>query len=143
MTTKRVSPAVVGSLAVLFWGGPALPHHSYAMFQMTEMKIEGTVKDFEWTNPHVFIEVMTDGAGGSTTEWSIEATGPGQLSRQGWKFSSLKPGDKVKVALAPLRNGTTGGGLIYLLKADGTRLDGGPLARLDPDPSQSQQPPHP
>ena len=113
--------------------GGALAHHSYAMYEQREIKLQGTVKAFEWTNPHIFIQVMAPDAKGNVVEWSLEGGGPGQLARGGWKFNSLKPGDKVTVGVAPLKDGRTGGGLIYVQKADGARLNGGPLARLDPD----------
>src|SRR5258706_2139814 len=112
---------------------PALAHHSYAMFEQREIKMQGTVKTFEWTNPHIFIQLLVPNSAGQADEWSIEGSGPGDLARAGWKFNTLKTGDKIAVGVAPLKDGRKGGGLIFILKADGTRLSGGPLSRLDPD----------
>ena len=127
------------ALGTALLAAPAFAHHSYSMFEEREIKVQGTVKDFEWTNPHIFVQLIVPTADGKTEEWSLEGSGPGDLGRRGWKFNTLKAGETIKVGIAPLKeadpkNGThKGGGLIFVEKADGTRLAGGPLARLDPD----------
>ena len=84
----------------------AWAHHSFAMFdQSRQVSVAGTVRDFEWTNPHAFIEVE-DGQG---KVWGIELNSPNNLVRQGWKRDVLKPGDKISVTLNPLRDGRPGG----------------------------------
>ena len=112
------------SLAWVFAGLVALPaqaHHSFSMFDLAkESTIEGTVREFQWTNPHIWIQVLVAGADGKTVEWSIEGNSPSTLSRQGWSKRSLKPGDKVKIVMHPLRDGTTGGSLMKVQLADGT-----------------------
>ena len=101
---------------------PALAHHSFAMFdQRKVMTLEGTVAEFQWTNPHAFIEL--DAKGGR--HWSIELNSPNNLKRQGWNRASLKPGDRIAVRIAPLRNGKSGGLFLDLTKTDGTVLDSG------------------
>ena len=87
-------------------GGSASAHHSFAMFdQNRQVSIAGTVKTFQWTNPHAFIELEApDGK-----VWSVELNSPNNLVRQGWKRTALKPGDKVTVVLNPLRSGQAGG----------------------------------
>lgn len=108
----------------------ALAHHSYAMFDRREVVIKGTVRDFDWTNPHVFLTVLApDGEGGSTL-WGVEGAGVNDYERGGWRFNILKPGDKVTVGIAPLHNGQHGGAMIFVQKADGTYLNGGPFARI-------------
>ncbi|MGV3555726.1 MAG: DUF6152 family protein [Croceibacterium sp.] len=114
-------------LAVLLGGlvllaVPAAAHHSFAMFDQTKiMTLEGTVTEFQWTNPHAFIEL--DAAGGR--HWSIELNSPNNLKRQGWSREALKPGDKVSLRMSPLRNGKPGGLFLDLTKADGKVLDSG------------------
>ena len=104
---------------------PALAHHSFAMFdQKKVMTLEGTVHEFQWTNPHAFIELDVN-AGGRSQRWSIELNSPNNLTRQGWRRTSLKTGDKISVRIAPLRNGNTGGLFLDLKKADGKVLDSG------------------
>jgi len=104
---------------------PAAAHHSFAMFDQTKvMTLEGTVRQFQWANPHAFIEldVVTRGR---TKRWAIELNSPNNLTRQGWRRSSLKPGERITVRIAPLRNGNSGGLFLDLRKADGTVLDSG------------------
>ncbi len=96
---------------------PALAHHSFAMFDHTKVvALKGTVKEFQWTNPHVVLWVVTDpvagDAGGETQVWSLELTSPGNLTRTGWNRKSLKAGDKVELQVNPLRDGTHGGSFL-------------------------------
>jgi hypothetical protein len=106
---------------------PASAHHSFAMFDRTvQLEVEGVVKDFQFTNPHSWIQLMvTPAGGGAAAEWSIEALSPNVLGRAGWKKNTLKPGDRVKVLVNPLRNGSPGGNLVLVTLPDGTTLGGG------------------
>jgi hypothetical protein len=92
---------------------PAPAHHSFAMYEPTKtLTFKGTVKAFQWTNPHVvlWIVIQPEG-GGAAQEWSLETTSPGVLTRNGWTRNSMKPGDRVSVTLSPLRDGSHGGSL--------------------------------
>jgi hypothetical protein len=116
---------------VLMLGGSAFAHHSFAMFdQAHPLSLVGTVREFQWTNPHAFIHLEV-GEGG--TVWMVELNSPNNLKRQGWKSSSLKSGDKVTVILNPLRDGTRGGLFVSVTLPDGrvlgdpTRGAGGPI----------------
>jgi hypothetical protein len=105
---------------------PALAHHSFAMFdQKRVMTLEGTVTEFQWTNPHSFLEVDVPGAGAKATHWSIELNSPNNLKRQGWSRGALKPGDKVTVRLNPLRSGQHGGLFLDVKLPGGKVLDSG------------------
>ena len=120
--------------AAAWWAGiaalsalcvPAAAHHSIAMFDQKKIvTLEGTVHQFQWTNPHAFIELDVS-TRGRTQRWSIELNSPNNLTRQGWRRSSLKAGDEVTVRIAPLRNGNPGGLFLDVRKADGTVLDSG------------------
>ena len=94
--------------------GPVLAHHSAAMFDFTrEVTIRGTVKEFQWTNPHVVLWVNVPGKDPQKPDvWWLEMTSPGNLTRGGWNRKALNAGDKVEVDLNPLRNGGLGGALI-------------------------------
>ena len=121
--TRAAVAILAGGLALA--AAPALAHHSFAMFdQKKVMTLEGTVHEFQWTNPHAFIELDVN-AGGRNQRWSIELNSPNNLTRQGWRRTSLKTGDKISVRIAPLRNGNTGGLFLDLKKADGKVLDSG------------------
>jgi hypothetical protein len=94
--------------------GAADAHHSFAMYDATKLvTITGTVKEFQWTNPHAILWVYVDPEKTGKTElWSFElSTSPGPLSRLGWTKHSLGPGDKVAVEINPLRDGQHGGSL--------------------------------
>lgn len=117
--------ALAGAGTVAMVGVPAVAHHSFAMFNQREiMTVEGTVREFQWTNPHAFIE-LEERHGNSTRTWSIELNSPNNLTRQGWRRTSLRPGDRVSLRMNPLRNGEHGGLFLDLRKADGTVLDSG------------------
>lgn len=94
----------------------ALAHHSFAMFDnKKEMTLEGTLKELQWTNPHIWVQVMVpDPATGKEVEWSIEGGSPNNLSRRGWSRNAMKPGDKVVVLIHPLKNGEPGGSLMKI-----------------------------
>ena len=104
---------------------PALAHHSFAMFdQRRIMTLEGTVTEFQWTNPHAFIE-MDAVTGGATQRWSIELNSPNNLKRQGWTRTALKRGDRVSLRMNPLRDGSHGGLFLDVRLPDGRTLDSG------------------
>lgn len=122
---------MVAALALL--GAPqwAPAHHSFAMFdQSRSIAVNGVVKEFRWTNPHVFIQVLAKGADGSDEEWSIEMTSPEHLARAGWRPGTLKAGDAVSLMIHPMRDATKGG---QYLSGTGPR---GPLIGGTPAPAQ-------
>jgi hypothetical protein len=104
--------------ALLILGaGSAFAHHSFAMFDMTaEKKLVGTVKEMQWTNPHIWLQVIVmDEKTGTPVEWSIEGGSPNGLARTGWRRNSIKAGDSVEVTIHPLKDGTNGGSLMRVL----------------------------
>jgi hypothetical protein len=104
---------------------PAVAHHSFSMFDMTQdVVLQGEVKEFQWTNPHIWVQVLVKGASGKQVEWSVEGGSPSILSRQGWTKRSLNPGDAITVTLHPLRDGSQGGSLVKVVLADGTVVGG-------------------
>jgi Family of unknown function (DUF6152) len=107
---RRALKYALIAIAAMLTASSALAHHSFAMFDQSKLvTVNGTVKDFRWTNPHVFIQLLVKTEGGSEVEWSIEMTSPEHLARVGWRPASLKPGDQVTLAIHPMRDGTAGG----------------------------------
>ena len=101
---------------------PAAAHHSYSMFDMNrKVVLDATVARFKWQNPHAFIEADVT-ARGQTERWAIEMTSPNNLTQSGWKRTSLKPGDRVKIHVHPLRSGARGGAYAGVVLADGSTL---------------------
>ncbi|HET6554683.1 MAG TPA: DUF6152 family protein [Dyella sp.] len=92
----------------------AFAHHSFAMFDMQQsLTIEGTVKDYQWTNPHVWIDLLVaDPATHQPVLWSVEANSIAVQSRMGWTRHSLHAGDMTTLVIHPLRKGTNGGSLM-------------------------------
>src|SRR5687768_366624 len=121
MTSIR--PAFVISLLFVVGTLPLAAHHSAAMFDNTKvMEISGTVKEFQWTNPHVWIQVYVQKSPGVREEWSIEGGGPNTLSRQGWRPTSFKAGDVVTMRINPMRDGTPAGLFVGVKFADSKTL---------------------
>lgn len=107
----------------------AYAHHSYAMFDADKtLTIAGAVKEFKWSNPHAWLEVNVPNDAGGVDVWGVEMNSPNNLVRQGWRASSLKPGDKVKVTMHPMRDGTKGGSFMSVELADGKVLGTPPSA---------------
>jgi hypothetical protein len=104
---------------------PTLAHHSFAMFDQRKIvTLEGTVTEFQWTNPHAFIEIDVPTAG-KLVHWSIELNSPNNLRRQGWTRTALKAGDKVSLRMNPLRDEKPGGLFLDVTLANGKVLDSG------------------
>ena len=101
---------------------PALAHHSYSRFDMDKtVAMQATVVRFKWRNPHAFIEIDADSRGG-TERWAIEMTSPNNLAQEGWRRTSLKPGDRITLWVHPLRSGARGGSYAGVRLPDGTTL---------------------
>src|SRR5688572_5337340 len=91
---------------------PAVGHHSAAMFDDAKvLELKGTVKELQWANPHIWLQVVVEEKG-KKTEWSLEGGSPNSLSRQGWRATTFKPGDAVTVRLNPMKDGTPAGAFI-------------------------------
>jgi hypothetical protein len=105
--------------------GPAVAHHSFAMFDNTRTEsITGTVYMFEWTNPHAWLWIDVDDGTGNDVKWGFEAAAPSEMSRSGWNKRILTPGEKVTVEYRPLKDGRPGGSLGKVTKSDGTVIGG-------------------
>jgi hypothetical protein len=113
-TLHKALVCPVALTAVLGLGlaaGPALAHHSFAMFDKDHpATISGTVKQLNWSNPHIALMVYRDVKPGEAPQlWTFESGSPGNLIRAGWMRQSLQPGDKVQVQYQPLRDGGNAG----------------------------------
>ena len=113
--------ALCACLGLAFATFPVAAHHSTTMFDYAQnLIISGTVKEVQWTNPHVAIFVFgTIKDGDAPTLWLLELTSPGNLVRAGgWTRTAVKPGDKVVVNFSPLRDGRKGGALRKITLVD-------------------------
>ncbi len=119
--------AIGAGVAVLL-AAPASAHHSFAMFDAQKnVTLTGTVKVFEWTNPHTWVRIEVAGANGALEVWGVEGQSPNFLSRRAWSRNTFKAGDKVSIVVHPLKDGSKGGQFVSATMADGsTKLMSGP-----------------
>lgn len=109
---------------------PALAHHSNSAFDGDKVVVlKGTVTEWKWSNPHVWIHLSVDDEKGGKADWAIEGRTPGQLLRAGWSKSSLKPGDVITVDFSPAKDGSRMGLLTRVRLADGSVLGQAPAAQ--------------
>jgi len=119
----RYHLAWASALALSLGAIAAQAHHSMAMFDQTKKVIlTGTVREYQWTNPHCYIQLLVTDAAGKTTEWSMEMGAPMYLYAHGWRPKSLKAGDKITLSVNPLRNGMPGGVVLDATTADGKSI---------------------
>ena len=120
----KLSHRLISAIAVAAVAAPAQAHHSFAMFDRTKATtMTGVVKEYEWTNPHVWIHILAaDGQGGTAREWSFEMQSVQQDYAAGWRPDSVKPGDKVSIEFHPLKDGSRGGQLMSATLANGQHL---------------------
>lgn len=110
------------SLTLVLFAMPGHTHHSAAIYEADKLvTLTGKVREFQWTNPHCWIQVTVAGSAGNE-EWSVEMGAPLQLYQAGWKPATLKPGDEVTVVVRPARDGSHGGLFVSATGKDGAAL---------------------
>ena len=120
---------------MLLTAARAQAHHAFAAeFDAKQpITLRGTVTKVEWINPHAWIHLDVPNADGVKDTCQVELNSPNNLKRQGWKSSSIKPGDQVTLVLNPLKDGSKGGLFVSITLPDGsvlgdpTRARGGPI----------------
>jgi len=118
------------TIAALLTASSVLAHHSNAAFDGDKVIVlKGTVTQWKWTNPHVWILLSVDDGKGGKADWAIEGRTPGQLLRAGWSRTILKAGDVITVDFSPAKDGTKTGLLTRVRLADGTVLGQAPPAQ--------------
>ncbi len=106
------APALLGITAVgtALLAPAATAHHSYAMFDQTRTAtVNGTVREFQWSNPHAYIQVVGRDSAGREVEWSLEMGAPMYLYARGWRPRTLRAGMQISADINPLRSGEPGG----------------------------------
>ena len=101
----------------------AVAHHSFAMFDRTRsVTVSGTVREFQWTNPHAYIQLTSRDSAGRPVEYSLEMGAPMYLYARGWRPRTLRPGTQISVELHPLRSGEPGGVVLEVSDAAGNPI---------------------
>jgi hypothetical protein len=131
MTASKKISAIAAAAAVAALSAlPAGGHHSTAAFDNTRVaKLEGTITQFRWINPHASIKIDATSEGDAPDGvWTVEMTAPNVLINEGWTRTALKIGDKVTMFVNPLRtqvelnDGSTGSLYVGVILADGKTL---------------------
>ena len=119
----KVLNGLAGLIFTATLASAALAHHSGAGFNTgTVREISGTIKEFQFTNPHTWIQVIVTNDDGETEEWSIEWRSPNALARSGVRPSTFPPGAEVTMRINPMVNGSPAGGFIGAKFSDGTTV---------------------
>ena len=121
MNLRALSLAGIAAFALAV---PASAHHSFAMFDANKsVTLQGTVKEFEWTNPHSWLRVMVmDQKTGKPVMWALELSSPARLNTMGMHQNSVKSGDQVSVTFHPMKDGTRGGQFVQATLPGGKQV---------------------
>ena len=116
---------VFAGVAASLFAPPVFAHHgSFAAFDADKtITLTGTVEKFEWTNPHMWLYVLVPQASGQAIEYPLVMSGTTGAVRLGWKPHIMQPGDKVRIAMHPLKDGQRGGLLLNVVLPSGRKLD--------------------
>jgi hypothetical protein len=122
----RAALAGATGLTAALAASGALAHHSFAMFDKEHpVQLQGTVKTWEFTNPHSWLVMMVM-KDGRPTQVMVEGASVDTLIRQGFGPNTFAPGEKINLVISPLKNGGLGGAFVKAIKADGTVLTESP-----------------
>jgi|SRR5690348_16990700 hypothetical protein len=114
---------IITGIAAAMIVAPVSAHHSFAMFDSSKaISMTGVVKEYEWTNPHVWIHILAAEGQNAPREWSFEMQSVQQDAAAGWRPDSVKPGDRVTIEFHPLKDGSRGGQLMSATLANGKHL---------------------
>ena len=121
MNRKVVS---LTAIVVAAFAAPAFAHHSFSMFDgQKTVTLQGTVKEFEWVNPHSWLRIIVnDESTGKPMVWAVELSSPSRLITMGMHADSVKPNDAVSVTFHPMKDGTRGGQFIEAVLPGGKQV---------------------
>lgn len=142
MTGLRISRTALIATGLAVLGAPVYAHHSVAQYDLTTVSrhsLTGTVRKFEWENPHSWIWMDVPKGDGTNVAWGMELSSPGALRRSGFEWNSVKAGDKITVEYAPMKDGRNAGLLVKLTYEDGRVWQ--PTGQASPLPPPGQTAP--
>ena len=110
MRLKAFTTLGLVGIPLALFSAPAWAHHSFAMFDIKKtVTLKGTVKEFQWINPHAWVVLTTPVPGGEPKQWAIELPSTRSLARQGFTPKTLRPGMNISLDMHPLKDGSPGG----------------------------------
>ena len=122
---KNLPLTVMAALVICAANSAALAHHSFAMFDNSrKIDVKGTVKEVQWTNPHVWLEMVVNENGQQKT-YDFEGGAVAVLKKFGWTKDTVKAGDTVTLTAHPFKDGKAGGSIDFVTLADGRKIGGG------------------
>ncbi len=102
-TLRSISFLVLGLLA---GSSPLFAHHGNASYDTSKtVTVTGTVSEYHWANPHIWLKVDVKDANGNIAHWVLESENPVNQANAGWSPSTFKPGDQVAIDATPAKNG--------------------------------------
>jgi hypothetical protein len=100
---KTLCIVVVSTLAL---SAPLFAHHGNAAYDTEKsFTVKGTVTEYIWANPHVFVKVDAKDDSGNVVHWIVEAQNPVSMLQINWTKDTFKPGDQVEIDAMPAKNG--------------------------------------
>jgi len=133
---RKLAQVIIGIIGLAVCASSAGSHHSEAMFDPDKVvTVTGTVTEFQYVSPHVWLFVLAHDDKGAETLWGFESGSPSSLMRAGIKKTSLQSGDQVTVQAHPLRDGRPGGQWLAVTRSDGTSLALRPVQAAAPRPA--------
>ena len=119
---RKIVRCAIGALVLN--AAPSFAHHSAVMFDdAKEVTVTGTIKEFQYTNPHSWLLVDVKNDDGSVTTWGFEAEGPSTLTRAGIRKSDFMPGTAITISGHPMRDGRPAAAWIKATRGDGKEFD--------------------
>jgi hypothetical protein len=94
------------TVSVLAMSAPLVAHHGNAAYDTEKsFTVKGTVTEYIWANPHVFVKVDAKDDSGNVVHWIVEAQNPVSMLQISWTKDTFKPGDQVEIDAMPAKNG--------------------------------------
>ena len=123
MRNRFLTAALIGGL--LLASVPLSAHHGNAAFDTgKKVTVKGTVTEWTWGNPHIYLKVDVKDDSGNVVHWVVEASNPAAMMSRGWNVRDVKVGDQVTLTMTVAKNGAPIGRVQQLTLADGRKLGG-------------------
>ena len=130
---KALLVSIFVAVSLFAYSGPALAHHGGSAYDTAHpMTLTGTVKEFQFIQPHPLITLSVKDDQGNVVDWSVEMTAPNHLVHYGWSGKKLKVGDQITVTGLPSKNGLKVLNLRKISYTSGQEIPLGP----PPEPGQ-------